>query len=363
MAPGREIRLRYAYIVRCEDVVRDEATGEIQEIRCTYDPDTKGGSAPDGRKIAGTIHWVSAAHAVPIEARLYDRLFDNPRPDRGKGGPDFKEFLNPDSLKVLTASRAEPSLLDFGPGSHVQFERQGFFYRDPAAAGDGPPVFNLTVGLRDTWERRSGDQPVSRQPKPDAAPKPDQAAAAAPRPLSSEEAVLRDSLVDRFELGVDTAEQLARDSEAAGFFEATVERHDNAASIANWIVNELRGEIRRSTDDRPRLSPEQLAELVAIVDSGQISNKIAKELLAEMLETGASPKSLVERHGLHQISDEDALATIVDRVLAEQADNVEAYRNGKTSLRGHFVGQVMKATGGRANPKLVQKILDEQLNR
>ena len=363
MAPGREIRLRYAYIVRCEDVVRDESSGEIREIHCTYDPDTKGGSAPDGRKIAGTIHWVSAEHAVPIETRLYDRLFDDPRPDRGKGGPDFKEFLNPDSLRILTTSRAEPSVLDFAPGSHLQFERQGFFYRDPGATVDGPPVFNLTVGLRDTWEKRSAKTPTSEQPESTESPKTDQATAGAPRPLSGEEKDLRDDLVERFSLSADTAEQLARDPKAAEFFEATVQKHDNAASIANWIVNELRGEIRRSGETQPRLSPGQLAELVAIVDSGQISSKIAKELLAEMLETGEDPATLVERHGLHQISDEKELASIIERVLAEQADNVEAYRSGKTSLRGHFVGQVMKATGGRANPQLVQKILDEHLNR
>jgi glutaminyl-tRNA synthetase len=147
LAPGREVRLRYAYIVKCERVVKD-ASGNITEIHCSHDPGSRGGSAPDGRKIKGTIHWVSARHGVQREIRLYDRLFTDPNPDRG--GQDFKSFLNRDSLQVLGSAFLEPSLADAAPGSGFQFERQGYFFVDPSTA-DGRPVFNRTATLRDSW--------------------------------------------------------------------------------------------------------------------------------------------------------------------------------------------------------------------
>ena len=151
LAPGREVRLRYAYFIKCEKVVKDETTGEIIELHCSYDPETLGGSAPDGRKVKGTIHWVSAAHAVPAEVRLYDRLFTEENPDAGEA--DFKTFVNPASLLVLTDCLVEPSLANAEPGSHYQFERQGYFCVDSLDSQDGKPVFNRTVTLRDTWEK------------------------------------------------------------------------------------------------------------------------------------------------------------------------------------------------------------------
>jgi len=151
LAPGREVRLRYAYFIKCEKVVKNDATGEIIELHCTYDPETLGGSAPDGRKVKGTIHWVSAAHGVPAEVRLYDRLFTEENPDAGEA--DFKTFVNPESLVVLKDCLVEPSLANAEPGSHYQFERQGYFCVDSKDSKDGSPVFNRTVTLRDTWEK------------------------------------------------------------------------------------------------------------------------------------------------------------------------------------------------------------------
>jgi glutaminyl-tRNA synthetase len=148
LAPGREVRLRYGYFVRCTGVVKDPATGEVVEVRATHDPATRGGDAPDGRKVKATIHWVSAAHAVPAEVRLYDALFTKPTPDEDE---DFRASLAPSSLEVVTA-QVEPSLAGAAPGERYQFERLGYFAVDPDAA-PGHPVFNRTVGLRDTWAR------------------------------------------------------------------------------------------------------------------------------------------------------------------------------------------------------------------
>ncbi len=151
LAPGREVRLRYAYYITCVDVIKDE-NGEIVELHCTYDPESRGGWSPDGRKVRGTLHWVSAKHAVPIEVRLYDRLFSVPYPEADKEGRDFKDFLNPDSLKVITAY-AEPGLAEAQPGERFQFERQGYFCVDTRDSKPGKPVFNRTITLKDTWAK------------------------------------------------------------------------------------------------------------------------------------------------------------------------------------------------------------------
>ncbi|MFB0533620.1 MAG: glutamine--tRNA ligase/YqeY domain fusion protein [Anaerolineae bacterium] len=152
LAPGREVRLRYAYFVTCVDVVKDEKTGEVVELHCTYDPATRGGDSPDGRKVRGTLHWVSAAHSLPAEVRLYDHLFAKPDPDDVEEGADFTANLNPNSLEALTSCRVEPSLAGAAPGSRYQFERQGYFCVDPDSS-DGKLVFNRTVALRDTWAK------------------------------------------------------------------------------------------------------------------------------------------------------------------------------------------------------------------
>lgn len=150
---GREVRLRYAYFITCNAVVKDEGSGEILELHCSYDPETYGGNAPDGRKVKGTIHWVSAAQAIQCEIRQYDRLFTVENPDSDKE-VDFKEHLNPSSLTTLSGCMVEPSLATAEPGSSVQFERQGYFCVDSKDSAPGNLVFNRTVGLRDSWEKR-----------------------------------------------------------------------------------------------------------------------------------------------------------------------------------------------------------------
>lgn len=153
--PGSEVRLRYAYYVTCKDVIKD-ADGNIVELRCTYDPESKGGATPDGRKIKGTIHWVSVPHAVSAEVRLYEHLFTSPTPGNTPEGVEFTDLLNPDSMRVMTA-QVEPALAEFPAGSRVQFERLGYFCVDPDSK-PGAPVFNRTVTLKDSWAKIEGKQ-------------------------------------------------------------------------------------------------------------------------------------------------------------------------------------------------------------
>lgn len=153
LAPGREVRLRYAYFVKCVDVIKDENTGEIKEIHCTYDPATRGGNAPDGRTSKATLHWVSAGSAIDAEVRIYDYLFTVRDPSDVPEGVDYKTHLNPKSLEVLTPCKMEPFLKEAAPGSRYQFERLGYFCVDTSDSSPGKPVFNRIVTLRDTWAK------------------------------------------------------------------------------------------------------------------------------------------------------------------------------------------------------------------
>ena len=159
LAPGREVRLRYAFYIKCERVVKDEQTGDILELHCTYDPETRGGGAPDGRKVKATLHWVSADHAIGAEVRLYDHLFTRPDPDSAKDGTDFKTFINPDSLKKLTDCRLEPGLAHAAPGSRYQFERLGYFCVDTVDSCEASLIFNRTVTLKDEWAKIQNKKP------------------------------------------------------------------------------------------------------------------------------------------------------------------------------------------------------------
>jgi glutaminyl-tRNA synthetase len=153
LAPGKEVRLRYGALITCNEMVKDDA-GNVTELRCTWDPESKGGNAPDGRKVRGTIHWVSAKHAVNAEVRLYDRLFNDENPlDEAHEG-DFTDRINPASLEVLQDAKLEPNLAARGPGERVQFERLGYFIVDPDSTRDRP-VYNRTIQLKDSWTKQA----------------------------------------------------------------------------------------------------------------------------------------------------------------------------------------------------------------
>jgi len=167
LSPGKEVRLRYAYFVKCVDAVKDAKTGEVTEVRCVYDPATRGGDSPDGRKVKATLHWVFGAHAIEREVRLYDFLFTKRDPDDAPEGMDSRANLNPNSLEILSSCKLEPSLKDAAPGSRYQFERLGYFYLDPVAFKEGKRIFNRVVSLRDAWvkeEKNRANQPGRKDP-------------------------------------------------------------------------------------------------------------------------------------------------------------------------------------------------------
>ena len=377
LVPGGEVRLRYGYVIRCERVEKD-AAGAILRLVCSHDRDTRHGGAGAARKVKGTVHWVSAAHALPAEVRVYERLFSVAAPDREDG--DFLSFLNPHSKTVVTAM-VEPALADLPAGRHVQFERQGYFFSDPVdhhiGADVAVRVFNKVVGLRDSYANlvNRAEAPVFIglvESNEEALPikaklgstRPDKLTRAEVRERRfSADPTLRARFEDfkaRLGLPEDDAELLAESHALADFFEAAVVAYGGAnapQSLAKWTINELLRELKERDLAGLPLTPVAFARLVALVDAGAISTTAGKQVFAELVTSGGEPAAIVERLGLAQVSDESAIEAAADAVLARNADQVAKYRGGKPQLLGFFVGQVMKAMGGRGNPERVASIV------
>ncbi len=359
LAPGCEVRLRYGYVIRCERVVKDEATGEIRELICSHDPTTRGGATADGRKVPGTIHWVSAPQAVPVELRLYDRLFSVERPDLDER--PFTETLHPGSLEILPRAWAEPSAVSPELPERVQLERLGYFFRDPIDSRPERLVWNRVVTLKDSWARQAATETPTPAPARKPAPAPAAPAPKAPRALPAEQEARRRALIETHGLAEDDAERLAESALEAAFFEAAAAECGNPRAAARWIVSELRGAIRdRALGDLP-FDGRALGELVALVEAGTISGKTGKEVLAEMLAGGGRPAEIVDAKGWRQLSDPAEIARLVAEVVDRHAEEVTRYRAGKTNLFGFFVAQVMKASGGTAHPQRVNEALRERL--
>jgi glutaminyl-tRNA synthetase len=360
LAPGREVRLRYAYLIRCVGVAKDETTGEVVEVRCTYDPETRGGAAPDGRRVPGTLHWVSAQYALPVEARLYDRLFRVESPDTGT--EDLAAQLHPRSLEELHGW-IEPSVAAPVPGSHYQFERLGFFFVDPQESRAGRRVFNRTVTLKDSWAKAAERARLSPIAQP-LQPAPAATAAAAIDPLAGLDAGARaraERYRDAHKLPAEQARRLAAPAEVTALFEGALVAGAPAAAAAKWILNELLGKLKGRAPGALPFGGRELAELAALVEEGTISWTAGKEILSLMLESGGRPRELVRERGLEQVADRESLAPLVERLLADNPDKVAAYRAGKTALLGWFVGQAMRASGGKASPQLVQELVRSRL--
>ncbi|MBL8788403.1 MAG: glutamine--tRNA ligase/YqeY domain fusion protein [Deltaproteobacteria bacterium] len=369
LSPGQEVRLRYGFVIRCDRVVKDE-DGKVIRLHVSHDAETRHGTTgSDKKKVKGTIHWVDAQAALDAEVRVYDRLFKVAAPDRED---DFLSTLNPES-KVVMQAKIEPALSAFGAGQHVQFERQGFFFTDPSDHKDGVRVFNKVVGLRDTWAKVK-----ARTEVPSAVPEPvAKKAAKAPdtRPEKLSRAEIRErrfaadpALAARFEamkrdLGMseDEAELCAETHALADFVEAALAVYAKPQAIAKWVVNELLREVKERDLETLPLTAVAFAGLVKLVDEGQLSTTAGKTVFAELVQQGGDPEAIVARLGLAQVDDDGAIEAAADQVIASNADQVAKYRSGKTQLLGFFVGQVMKATGGRARPDKVSDIVKSKL--
>ena len=367
LAPGREVRLKYGYVVRYEGHDVDPSTGEVTTVRVTHDPDSQGGDAK-GRGVSGTIHWVSSRHALEAEVRLYDRLFTVPDPDDVPEGVDFTANINPSSLEVIPGARVEPSLAVAPHGTRWQLERTGFFWPDPVDSKPGRIVLNRIVTLRDSWAKKdvqvttAGSSTVTASMIPvRSGPDRGREARDATRSADRDLAARMERYTKELGLGEDEADLLTGDRTVAQFFEDALTVHKGAKSLAAWVINELPREARGRPLSELEFGPDALGKLVALVDGQTVSRVAAKEVLAELAEKGGDPEAIVDRLGLRQVADRGALLALAEKVLAEYPAKVEEYRSGKTGLLGFFVGQVVKASGGSADPKVAKAILEERL--
>jgi glutaminyl-tRNA synthetase len=365
LAPGREVRLAGAYVVRCDEVVRD-AAGEVVELRCSHDPGSLG-DAGASRRAAGTIHWVHASRSAPAEIRLYDRLFRVEQPD-AEG--DFLSALNPDSLVVAAGARVEPALAAAAPGTRWQFLRQGYFFVDPVDSRPGAPVFNRTITLKDTWAARAAPRPEERRrERKVAAPAPTSAAPRKTRADFRAEARAANphllarhaSYTNERGLSQDEADLLTGDPATAAYFDAAVAAGAKPATAARWLLNDLAGLAGDRSLDALPLPGAAFGRFAALVDAGRLTQAAAKALLAELVASGGEPAERMKALGLEKVEDRAAVGAAVARALAAQRAQVERYRAGEKKLFGVLLGAAMKETQGAADPALVRELLQDEL--
>ena len=367
LIPGGEVRLRYAYVIRCDEVVKDDH-GVVVELRCSYDPESRGGSTSDGRKVKGTIQWVSVEHALDVEVRLFEPLLLDDADDAEE--VDATERVNPNSLTVVERAKLEPSVRADEADTRYQFERTGYFWRDPVDGMGHDLVFNRIVEVRSTY-RATGEAPTVNG----AAPADEAEAERGPRvrpQISGRRAAAREAdseLAARFEryqselaVSAEHADLLTGSLGPADFFEAALREHADGPGVAAWIVNDLRGLLGDRTFRDLPFDGGGLGRLAGLVADGGVSRRAAKDILVRMVEKGGEPSELVEAMGLGKVTDEGALASVVDAVLAAWPKKVDDYRNGKKNLIGLFVGEVMKATSGAADPQAARQLLAERLD-
>lgn len=377
LSPGGVVRLRHGYLIRCDEVVHEEGGEGVSELRCSVDPESLSGKG-EGWRSSGTIHWVSATRGVAAEVRLYGHLFTVPDPDDVPEGTDFTHHLAPDSLKVMERAVVEPALVEPGPADagsapRVQFERLGFFARDPDDA-PGRPVFNRIVGLasRRIVEETVTDSMVVREdvvvqasPLPQTSGQtPQDRISPAREAARGEDPVLAARFARYREcpgVSLEDADLLSGDRATGDLFEAALGVHDDPGVVASWITNELRAAFADGELGTLPFGGEALGRLAGLVAEGAVTRAAGREVLAELISSGGDPDAIVARRGLSAVADPSALIPVIQDVLERRADKVAEYREGRTNLMGLFMGDVMRATRGTADPALVRALLDEAL--
>ncbi len=352
LTPDQPVRLKHAYIITCKEVIKD-TNGNIIEIKAEYHPDSKSGSDNSGIKVKSAIQWLDAAHAKNVEVRLYDRLFKDE-------APEGLEDINPDSLKVINNALIEPAVITDKPDVRFQFERQGYFYADPVDYTNETPVFNKIVGLKDSWAKKKKTPPKTSDKKVESQTKKVQIDGEV-TPMNVDEQARFDKYRSELKLNSEVANTLARDEILSRFYEEALTTLNSPVSLANIVTSEVARELKQMQTSELKFTAKQIAGLVKMIDDEIISSKIAKQVFEEMVKSGDDPTQIVEAKGLVQISDPAKILPIIDEIIAKNPDNVAKFQAGNTKLLGFFVGQVLKNTGGKANPKVVNELVAKKL--
>ncbi|PSM51312.1 glutaminyl-tRNA synthetase / YqeY domain fusion protein [Campylobacter blaseri] len=346
LTPTQSVRLKHGYIISFKEAIKDSA-GNITEIRAIYHPNSKSGNDTSGIKVKSAIQWVSAKTAKKVEVRLYDRLFLS-------DSPKSMDDLNPNSLIVVKNALIEPAVVTEKISQRFQFERLGYFYADPVDYSDEHPVFNKIVGLKDSWtkiEELKQEKKVKKEHTQGEV-----------KPLSKEEEKRFSRYTNELNLNSEIANTLARDETLSNFFEKALLELNSPSNLANIITSQVAKELKSYDVDELKFTPVQISSLVKMLDDELISSKIAKDVFEIMAQTGDEPEKIVKEKGLIQISDVNVIMPIIDEVFAKNSENLEKYKAGNTNLFGFFVGAVLKATGGKANPKVVNELVKKKLD-
>ena len=351
LTPTQPVRLRHGFIITCKEIIKDN-NGKIIELKVEYNKDSKSGSDTSGIKVKSAIQWVSAKEAKEVEVRVYDRLYANE-------APEDMEDLNSNSLEIIKNALIEPAVIDNQPDVRFQFERQGYFYADPIDYTTEKPVFNKIVGLKDSWGKKTEEKPkvkVESKKQTNKVQVKGEVEA-----MTDAQQTLFDNYTKELGLNSEVANILARDEMLSNFYAQTLTELNSPIALANIITNEVARELKEKDINDLTYSSSQIAELVKMIDDKIISSKIAKQVFEEMTKSGNNPSKIVEDKGLIQISDPEKISPIIDDIIAKNPDNVEKFQAGNKKLLGFFVGQVLKATGGKANPQVVNQLVAQKL--
>ncbi len=348
LTPQQPVRLKHAYIIKCKEIIKD-ANGNISEIKAEYYPESKSGCDSSSIKVKSAIQWVEAKQAKPVELRLYDRLFKDE-------APEGLEDINPNSLQIIKDALIEPAVVSDKFDERFQFEREGYFYADPIEYTDTNPVFNKIVGLKDSWNKKK--KTTSNTPK---CPIKKAQIDGEVIPMSTKQQGLFSRYTIDLGLNSEVANTLARDETLSNFYEKTLKKLHSPVALANIVVNEVARELKQVQVDELKFNAEQISELIKMIDDEIVSSKIAKQIFEQMAKTGENPIQIVEDKGLIQISDPAKILPIIDEIIIKNPDNVAKFKAGNSKLLGFFIGQVLKNTNGKANPKIVNTLVIERL--
>ena len=349
------VRLKNAYIITCKEVIKND-NGDVVEIKAIYNKDSKSGQDNSGIKVKSAIQWVEANSAKRIEVRLYDRLYKNEN-------PQGVEDLNPNSLQIIKNALIEPAVIAQKPDVRFQFEREGYFYADPIDYTDENPVFNKIVALKDSWNKT--DKVSKKISKNDKKRKQEMNKIIADKksssPMSEKQKTIFAKYTNELGLNNEIANILAMDEYLSVFYENSLLEYDNPIGIANIVANEVAKQLKEKEFNKLKFNAQQVAQLVKMIDDEIISVKIAKQVFEYMSIDGENPKQIVDEKGLIQISDPSQIKPLIDEVIKNNPENLAKYKAGSSNLLGFFVGQVLKATNGKANPKMVHTLVEEKL--
>jgi len=347
LTPTQPVRLKNGYIIKFKEAIKNK-DGEIVELRVEYYPNSKSGEDRSGIKVKSAIQWVEAKSAKSVEVRLYDRLFKSEN-------PQGLEDLNPNSLKIIPNALIESSVVTNPISSRYQFEREGYFYIDPILSKGDKLVFNRIVALKDSWAKRSKKPTPAKKPTKE-------------ERRENEHKIVFDNETQKerfkelkgFNLSDGVAEIIAKDDNLYSFFKEGLGYESDLQTLANLVANEVSRAYKITKE--LKFTPKEIATLSLLISKGEISAKIAKEVFEEMLNSGVEPIEYIDAKDLRQISDESIILPIIKEVIDKNPKSVEKYKAGNNRLFGFFVGEVLKATKGKANPKVVNELLNSYLN-